>query len=152
MNKSVYTIKLKNGEHLLAEVLGIHEATNELQLTNMLQLVNTPEGIEVKSYFPFSTADKEYTLSFSDVRFIDTVDTDSAKFYASSLVQMRIEQIKTKAYRKMTGNIREDYFTIFDSLQDIKKMASVYTEKYGIEPPNLEDMEEQLEKHKPIMH
>lgn len=152
MNNKILAMKITTGEDVLAESFGLNTDLGSIILANIVQINIEPDGLSVKNYFPFSKIDKQYPMSLANIILLETLDDDSAKMYHNSVLQLKIDQVKSKTSKRMTGNTKDDYYVISESFEEIKKMTSEYSEKYGITPPSLADMEEQLEKNKPLFH
>lgn len=152
MNNKVLALKMTTGEDVLAEAFGMNVENDVIMLANIVQITIEQDGLSVKNYFPFSKIDKQYPVMLSHTVLLEILDDDSAKMYHNSVLQLKIDQVKSKTSKRMTGNIKEDYYVISESFEEIKKMTSEYNEKYGVTPPSLTDMEEQLEKNKPLFH
>ena len=148
----VLNVKFMNGDNIIAEVIMTDSTKLVYYIRNIIQVAMTEDGMMFKHYFPFSKYDKIFPIRIDNILLADVLDGEMELMYYTSVLQMKIDEMKSKTNKKMTGNSKEDYHLIFDSVTEIRRLSEEYVEKYGVEPPNLSDVEEQLEKHKPIFH
>ncbi len=153
--KPFFCIKLRSGETLMSEVTEFDFESNYVTMNDPFQIKsiaaeNSNELITAVPWIPYIDT-HIIKIDLKETFVIEHLNEKFIKFYASILIQTKISKIKETVADKMEN--RNDYYTMMEGLEMIKKMSAEISERFGV--PNELDtshFEEAAMKHRPLMN
>jgi hypothetical protein len=142
-------LKLKTNETLFVELLDVGEL---IKFINPFVVIATNDGtLSLSEWNPFT--DNEVHSITSDICYYsNTLNSKFVKFYGSVILQSEINRIKEDVYNTMED--RNDYYTMYDGIERMKRVTKELTEKYGLDSNSIDFsvFEDKLKEHKPTTH
>lgn len=150
-------MKLRSGSTVFAELINLDEsefgAYYIIKDPLLYEQHQTKEGIGVSllPYIPYSN-DTTCKISADEIFLANKLSNEFVAYYGKALMQIQLAAIKDKYHDQFSGEMSTDYYLIMSMLDELKKEAKKYEDKFNLESPVFGEMEELLEKHKPLLN
>lgn len=152
MNKQLlpevfYCIKLRTGETLFVEVLDFDKdaMTVYCPMQVISEIKGATDNIMLIPWMPY-TVRGAFPIPMNMIFFADELNKTFVEYYGRTVIQYEINKIKQKVSEEM--ETRDDFLTMSDGLDEMKKVSKELTLKFGVEGPDFSDFESVLEKYK----
>lgn len=149
-NNQFVCLKLRTNETLFAELVAADDKT--FSITFPFQVVSHADGqMTLTEWIPY-TNENILTLPHNICYLISNLSEKFVKFYGSIILQTEIDKIKHDVYESMTD--RNDYHTMLDGIERMKKVTLEMSEKYMLDKDSVDfsTFEEKLQQFKPVVH
>ena len=150
-------MKLRSGSTIFAELIELDESAQGAYYIIQDPLVyeqrETRDGIGVSllPYVPY-TKDTKCKISADEIFLANQLSPEFVSYYGRALMQIQLASIKEKFQNLLSGEIAEDYYVILMMLEALKDEAQKFEERFDIDSPTFGEMEELLEKHRPLLN
>ena len=147
--KPFFTLKLKTGETLFAEILTTSDTV--ITMRNPLQVhYDTTDGGErmfATEWIPY-VEEENFPVPMSMVYYVGKLSDKFIKFYGTILMQIEISRIKQEVADNMEDT--SDYATMLEGVEKMKDLFQSMKGKFNLEEDSVDfsEFESALDKHK----
>jgi hypothetical protein len=152
-----FGLKLRTGKTVFCEIVTLDDKNHMYVIKDALAFDErqSKSGDLSVSFMPFAVYAKSrvHQIQGDEIFMADPLSDKFVRMYGEALMSFDISQIKMSVYERLTGNINDDYVHLLKMIDDCKKVAETYSEKFnGIDIPDFSEMEQKIMENRPSIN